>query len=203
MSPANTSIVTLAAAALLAAGFSATDADARRRNNTVGYWQARAEMYEAGYAELSDGLDRIEKLNDARHTRRTKQKIQRLIERTRERALDRVAADEPVVVEPASPVAMDSSQFARLRESVGDASFARERLRLVESAAEHNFFTANQVVVLIRLADFETTKIAMAAMLYPRVLDVQDWYRVYDALTFESSKKKLRQRVDKLSRSDY
>ncbi len=202
MSP-RTAIATLATAALLAVGFSAADVDARRRDHRVGYWQTRAEMYEAAYAELSDGLDKVDRLNEGRHTRRTKRKIRRVVDRARERALGLLAVDEVVVVEPAEPEAMNRTDFAQLRKSIADASFARERLRLVESAAEHNFFTVSQVVVLVRLADFETTKIEMATTLYPRVLEVKDWYRVYDALTFESSKKKLRKRVRKLSRNDY
>jgi len=198
----------LAAAALAASvGLPSSTVDARHRDNRLQYYKMRAEAYESAYGELLAGLDRVDRLNQ-RRTRRAAKQIGRTIERTRRRAaafLEETAVDATVVVvdpvrdrrdtwyETAEP--MSPRDFRALRSSVDDASFAAEKKRIVDAAAEHNWFTVEQVVSLVKAATFADTQIDIAVTLYPRVLDLSDWYKVYDALDFESSRTKLRKRV--------
>lgn len=201
----------LVAAALLASvGLPGASLDARRRDHRLQDYKARAERYEAAYNELAHGLERIEALNERRRTRGVKARIRRTIADSRSRAaalLDDVRHAPPaevVVVEPVpdhravyyeTVEPMTAAEHRALRNAVADASFTKDRLRLVEAAAEHNWFTVDQVVELMRAATFTDTRVEIGALLYPRVVDLRDWYKAYDALDFESSRGKLRKRV--------
>ncbi len=204
-------IAALCAIGLATAGtMPGATADARRRDHRdhrADRYRLEAERYKAAYEEAIAGLDRIERINAQRHTRRTPRRIQRTIDATRRRALayaEPPYPTEPAVVVPVAPVepapvfeieVMDAQRFGALRAAVDDASFAREQVAVVVEAAAHNWFTVDQVINLMGEVSFASTKVDVAAALYPRVVDHAEWYRVYSALDFDSSRSKLRKRV--------
>ena len=204
----------LVAATLLASvGLPDATVDARGRDHRLEDYRVRAERYEAAYNELLQALDRVDDLNGRRRTRGVQKRIRGTIDDARRRAaalLDDRAFDRPAAVTVIAPAvepttvyyetaeAMTPADFRGLRAAVADASFAKDRLRIVEAAAEHNWFTADQVVELVRAATFADTRVEIGALLYPRVIDLRDWYKVYDALDFQASRDKLRKRVQAL-----
>ena len=150
----------LVATALLASvGLPGSSVDARRRDGQLEHYRAQAARYEAAYNELLQGLARVDKLNERRRTRGVKARIRQTIDRSRQRAatllddgyqrhadvviVEPVTDARAVYYETAEP--MTPADFRALRASVADASFARDRIRLVEAAAEHNWFTVGQV----------------------------------------------------------
>ena len=48
----------------------------------------------------------------------------------------------------------------------------------------------------MKSCDFEDTRIQVAVILYPRVVDLEAWYRVYEALDFDASRTELRRSTD-------
>lgn len=90
---------------------------------------------------------------------------------------------------------ISDSALASLTQQIGQASFADDKLALVQSAAQYNYFTVAQVVQLMQLASFDDTRVEIAVALAPRVLDGDRWFEVYGALSFSSSRDTLRQRV--------
>jgi hypothetical protein len=205
-------------------------------------------LYQQAYAELNDGLDRVERANRRNRDRRSMFMIDRATRDARERAAQyvqpwsyeqeqpdwrddrdwrtlpqqpmprepmptpmppyaggsvrdgRTQPPPPVVVTPVTPVtpvryAMAERDFASLTAQIGRASFADDKLGLVQTAAQTNYFTVAQVVALMKLASFDDTKVEIAVACAPHVVDGDKWFEVYGALSFSSSRDTLRQRV--------
>lgn len=96
---------------------------------------------------------------------------------------------------PPTPYAMAERDFSALASQLGKAAFADDKLGLVKTAAQTNYFTVAQVIALMELASFDDTRVEIAAVCAPRVVDGDRWFEVYGALTFSSSRDALRNRV--------
>ncbi len=90
---------------------------------------------------------------------------------------------------------MSSSSFARLLRQVDDEMGSDAELRVVRAAAAHNLFTSAQVAALVEVATMRGTRVEVAVMLYPVVVDPEYFHEVLDALTFDASKREV---VDRL-----
>ena len=97
--------------------------------------------------------------------------------------------------EPMSPRA-----FASLLRMLEEASFSDEKYSIVREAASKNYFTSQQVLQILKKFDFEDDRLKVAKLLYPRVVDPENFFIVYDAFTFSSSKRELRKWVEKYDR---
>ncbi|MFT5683546.1 MAG: hypothetical protein ACI8RZ_004478 [Myxococcota bacterium] len=94
---------------------------------------------------------------------------------------------------PQQPVATSPQELARIRGAVAAESFSDDQLAVLQAASHGRRFTAAQVMTLMSQFSFSDDRIDAAVMLYPQVVDPQNWYTVYGALTFSSDKAKLRQ----------
>lgn len=90
---------------------------------------------------------------------------------------------------------MSDEQFAEFLVSLRAESFASGRMRLLQVAARDNYFTAAQVQTVVAELTFSSNKVDAAVLMYPRVVDQDDFYTVLGAFTFESSKRAVRQRL--------
>jgi aspartate 1-decarboxylase len=97
---------------------------------------------------------------------------------------------------PAGPVAMDVASFTDLRRRVEGASFTSDKMGILESAAKRNHFTVAQITQLIGSIMMDNDQVDAAVLLYPRCVDLENWYRIYDAFDFESSKRELQRRTE-------
>ncbi len=98
--------------------------------------------------------------------------------------------------EPMTPEA-----FARLLKALEDASFSDEKYAIVKEAASKNYFTSKQVLEVLKRFDFESDRLKVAKLLYPRVVDPENFFVVYEAFTFSSSKEELRGWVERYDRT--
>ncbi len=105
-----------------------------------------------------------------------------------------VVVSQPVVV----PQAVDKATLKSLKTSVGKAAFADRKVALIEDAARTGYFTTDQVVELLGSLSFDDDKVKAAAALYPVTVDPVNWHKVYNAISFESSRDELRARVKSL-----
>ena len=106
--------------------------------------------------------------------------------------------NQPAVLPPPPPMqqcGMMDGDFANLKNSISNASFKDDRLRIIQSAAPYNTFWVSQVVEILNLMSFDDEKIDAAVILYNSVCDVNNWYQVYNAFSFSSSKDTLNQRL--------
>lgn len=101
---------------------------------------------------------------------------------------------ELTVIDP-GPQACDSGDFNRVFAAVDGESFASEQLAVLGQAARDRWFSVDQVITLLGIFSFGKDQVEAGAVLFPRVVDEEEWYRVYGAFTFDSDKDKLRARV--------
>ena len=98
----------------------------------------------------------------------------------------------PPKPKPVGPRAMGRKAFAALVDAVEAESFADGRMRVITAAADHHYFTVNQVVELLGKISFEEKKLKVVRRLYPKVVDPKNSFKLHNAFTFDSNKRKLR-----------
>ncbi len=105
----------------------------------------------------------------------------------------------PVVVvdehPDASPRACSPGDFAGVLSAVEKESFSSGKLERLEDATVDRWYTSAQVRRMLDLFSFDNDKVEAAVVMHPRVVDMENWFRVHDAFTFDSSKDELRKRV--------
>ena len=87
---------------------------------------------------------------------------------------------------------MPEQDFVALINAIDGASFAKEKLALVQDACKFHFFTTGQVIAVMEEMSFGKDKVAAAAMMHRKLVDPDQFFKVYEHLDFESDKKKLR-----------
>jgi hypothetical protein len=93
------------------------------------------------------------------------------------------------------PRAMDQYAFQRLLLSVRTASFSSDKADVICDAARGGHIDSEQAYALVALVPFSSDQVNAAVALYERVVDPENFYRVYDALRFPSTKAELRKRL--------
>lgn len=97
---------------------------------------------------------------------------------------------EPVVVIMSGP---DFNLFAKNVKK--QESFDKGKIGMISSQAKHTDFTAKQIKTLMDILDFDNARVELGQLLYPICVDKENFYLVYDALDFESNKRKLRDAI--------
>ena len=91
--------------------------------------------------------------------------------------------------------AMHPDDFNRLVSSIEHQVFSSDKKLVVDSAIAGNKFTCDQVRIIMQRFTFDNDRVDVAAKLYHHVVDRQNWYIVYDALEFQSSRQSLEHRT--------
>jgi len=108
---------------------------------------------------------------------------------------DPMAYDSALPPEPIGPIPMNPDQLRSLLGAVESESFSDSKAAVLRDACRANFFTVDQAVTLVSLFDFGDDKVEAAAMLHPRLVDPENFYRVYAVFDFDSDKEELRERL--------
>ncbi len=90
---------------------------------------------------------------------------------------------------------MSATSFQGLLRALEAENFADGKLRVVAQAAGGNWFTVVQVREIMRTFNFGDDQVEAAILMHPRTVDAQDFYQVYEVLTFDSERDELRQRL--------
>lgn len=85
--------------------------------------------------------------------------------------------------------------FNRLLQTVNDERFENNKSSIISTAAQHNHFTAQQVVELLGTLSFESNKLELAKELYGVCVDQRNYYIVNEAFNFSGSKQKLNEYI--------
>ena len=96
---------------------------------------------------------------------------------------------------PPPPRVVSSGELSRIQGAIRSESFSDDKLAVLRDASRGRQFTSAQVRGLMDLFAFSDDKVDAAVILYPKVVDQQNWYTVYGALTFSSDKDALRART--------
>jgi hypothetical protein len=173
------------------------DRDEARLRAEIRELKGQLGNLQSAYAELSSGLDRIDRINARSRDRRTMVQIDRAIQSTLDRAAMYIEAAPAPTPPPPPPMlrSMNDRDFRALTDQIARASFGDDKLVVVQSAAQHHYFTVAQVIAMMKLASFDDTRVEIAVACAPRVIDRDKWFEVYGALSFSSSRDALRDRV--------
>ncbi len=82
---------------------------------------------------------------------------------------------------------MSSTEFADVKKSIEAKSFEDSKMTLAKQVGASRCFTVEQVKGLMTLFSFEDSKLDIAKYAYERTYDIDNYYKVNDAFTFESS----------------
>jgi hypothetical protein len=86
------------------------------------------------------------------------------------------------------------AQFRELVQYVQSHGSDSDRLQRMKAAAQHNYFTSDQVRLLMQQLTYENDRVEIAATLYPVVVDRTNWDQVYDLL-YLHGQAALRERI--------
>jgi hypothetical protein len=107
-------------------------------------------------------------------------------DRNRDREGDRARDKDMVRV---SPISMQ--EFDQLLGAVEKSSFDQDKRKIVNTSSANNYFLIDQVIKLTSKFSFDKDKLDVIEILYPRILDIDKNYLLYNCFTFSDSKNKL------------
>ena len=82
---------------------------------------------------------------------------------------------------------LSSTEFDDLKKSIESKSFEDSKMTLAKQVGSSRCFTVDQVKGLMGLFSFEDSKLDIAKYAYERTYDIDNYYKVNDAFTFETS----------------
>lgn len=110
----------------------------------------------------------------------------------------------PVPVQPpgycgtVSPLGIDPVSFNALMQTITSASFESTRLNIARQAIQqYGTISVNQVRELMQVMSFESSRLEIAKMAYPYTFDRDQYFRLYDVFSFDSSINELIRFIDR------
>lgn len=132
--------------------------------------------------------------NKGRNKRNSSKTRQKNDHKSSRNAGERRRAPEPEP-EVEQVYAMADADFNQLLASLKAESFSSGKRGVLQMAAPYNYFSTTQVKTLIQTFSFSSDQVDAAVLLYPQVIDYQNFYQVMDVFAFESSKQEVRERL--------
>ena len=86
---------------------------------------------------------------------------------------------------------MDPQNFNDFLKTLEDATFESSRLKMLETTVINTRFTSDQCVRIIQLCDFESQRLKFMKLLYPVVVDKQNFFKVINLFDFDSNKREM------------
>lgn len=157
-------------------------------------------MAEAHLDRILRNIDAIDQLS-MRHDRRSRWELRQRIGRLRDnveqlrQALER-APERPAPRPAPRPTALSAPEMHHLVHAIDQASYSNDKLAVLRDAARYAWFDTAQVMTLMDRFSFSADKVKAAALLYPRVLDPNHFYQVYQHLTFSSARQQLHRLIE-------
>jgi hypothetical protein len=84
-------------------------------------------------------------------------------------------------------IPMDMNTLSALKLSISRASFESTRMDIARQVLAQQYLTSAQLREILQLFTFESSKVELAKFAYPRVIDRQNIFIIYDVFTFNSS----------------
>ncbi|MFN8286006.1 MAG: DUF4476 domain-containing protein [Chitinophagales bacterium] len=88
---------------------------------------------------------------------------------------------------PAGPLPMNGAAFSQLKQTICNGTFESTKLSIFKQALGYNYFSSQQVLELMNLFTFESYRLEVAKLAYPKTLDQNNYYLVNNGFTFSSS----------------
>lgn len=153
------------------------------------------DYLEDAISELDNALAQLDRMPPSRHRERVYQAVTAARTKLLSGLRGAKAEVETEVVVELPPAPMDHRFFGELLNRLKELSFGKDQLAYLKDASRTSYFVTEQVRQVMRVLSFGADKVEAAAIMYPSVLDKENFYRVQDELTFESDRDKLRERI--------
>lgn len=110
-----------------------------------------------------------------------------------------VTLTSTVAATPTVPVIkeMDEADFRSRLATVKKESFDDKKLSKAKFVFSAEYFSSAQAAEVVKLFSFENKKVDFAKFAYKKTIDKTNYYKVVDALTFDSYKKDLQDWINK------
>ena len=111
---------------------------------------------------------------------------------------DPIPEPEPIPVPVPEPVCeVTGSEVAEIKELIEDASFkdAMERQAKMMIRSKQ-CFRVDQIIDLLRVFDFDDSKLEVAKYAFDYCVDTQNYYRVLNAFTFRPQKDSMQKFIE-------
>lgn len=96
----------------------------------------------------------------------------------------------PTPPPPPMPQAVNPMDFKRMLESLKREPFGDNKLAIVKTISQTNFFTVAQTIEVMKQLTMPDEKITALEIMYPKVLDRANGYLIINEFTFNSDKEK-------------
>jgi hypothetical protein len=90
---------------------------------------------------------------------------------------------------------MSDAEFAAFMAQLEDEHFSSGRLALIQMVARDNYFTSAQTRAVVSSLHFSSSRVESAVLMYPRVVDQDNFYQIFSAFTFQMPKEEVRRRL--------
>ena len=87
--------------------------------------------------------------------------------------------------------AMSLQSFAAFKDAVVKERFDNSRVTIAKQVIDQNYFTVDQVKQLVQIFSTDSYKLDLAKYAYKNTVNRQDYFMLYEAFTFSSSKEDL------------
>lgn len=154
-------------------------------------------------SNVLDDLEHIAELNEDNPKKHDRREIRQRLDRARA-ALELLHEDvenapiargggyNPPPPPPPMPIAMSEAEFVQVLAAYRNAYYTSQKYVVLQEVALANYFTVDQVIRVMNETYWASDKVKVAALLHPRTVDKNDWYKVYSALYWESDREELR-----------
>ncbi len=88
---------------------------------------------------------------------------------------------------PSGCTAMGTTDFDGAKQSIDGKGFDDSKLKVAKQVIDNNCMTSEQVKEIMALFSFEQSKLDFAKYAYGRTTDKNNYYKINDSFTFESS----------------
>jgi hypothetical protein len=92
---------------------------------------------------------------------------------------------------------MEAQAFDQLKQAIRNENISDSKEKLAKQYIALNYFTAVQVKELVQLFTFESNKVEIAKFAYKYTIDKGNFFAVYSAFTFSSSKEEVMDYIQK------
>lgn len=102
-----------------------------------------------------------------------------------------------VILAPSVPEIISDKDYADMLAAVKKESFENSKLDIARSFFTAQHHNTEQVQGMVKLFSFEKNKLAFAKLAYAKTVDKQNYYKIYDAFSFSTSKQELSDFINK------
>ncbi len=106
---------------------------------------------------------------------------------------------QPVQQEPPPPPpcpTMDSEHFSSFISQLEQEPFPENKIDVLRTAARDNCFTVSQAIQIANVFHFDEDKLKAMKIVYPKLVDKQEVYRIYQVFTFPDTKEEFREWIE-------